>query len=222
MTHRALLSLLFVVLAVAPLASTAAAAPTGATASIVDAVGRPLGTATFSTLASGALQVKVQVAGFDPGPGGDHGLHVHTVGKCEAPGFTSAGGHYNPAAKMHGLASPVGPHAGDLPNIQFYPDGSASYGTTTTAVSLGALLDADGSAIVIHASPDDGTTDPSGNSGARIGCGIIVADAAVGALAGSGAPVSARVETPAAPKAAAATVSATAPSGATESIVDAM
>jgi superoxide dismutase, Cu-Zn family len=159
-----------------PTAQAARPAPTSATAHIVDATGRFVGEAKFTSLAAGAVQVHVQVAGFAPGPGGDHGVHVHAVGKCEGPAFTSAGGHLNPAGKQHGLANPAGPHAGDLPNLQFYPDGSGAFTATTTAFTLSALVDTDGSAIVIHAAPDDLHTDPSGNSGARIGCGVIVAD----------------------------------------------
>lgn len=161
-------------------ASAASTAAPAAAASIIDATGRPVGTATFTGLASGATKVEVRVSGFDPGPGGDHGLHIHTTGRCEWPDFTSAGGHLNPAARQHGLASPTGPHAGDLPNVQFYPDGSASYAATVTGFPWATLLDKDGSAIMIHASPDDGMTDPSGNSGALIGCGVIVAKAAAG------------------------------------------
>ncbi len=156
--------------------------PTNGVADIVDASGRVAGKATFTTLPSGEVQIKVAVSGFDHGPGGNHGIHIHAVGLCEGPAFTSAGGHFNPATKKHGLESPEGPHAGDLTNIQFYPNGTAVYESVTDRVTLGtgasSLFDADGSAIVIHAGPDDGMTDPSGNSGARIACGVIVPDKA--------------------------------------------
>ncbi len=172
-------AMLLMALSASP-ALAAGDAPTGATATIVDASGRVAGRATFTTLPSGAVQIRVAVSGFDHGPGGDHGIHIHAVGLCEGPAFTSAGGHFNPETKKHGLASPEGPHAGDLTNIQFYPDGSAVYEAVTDRVTLGtganSLFDGDGSAIVIHAGPDDGKTDPSGNSGARIACGVIVPD----------------------------------------------
>ena len=105
-------------------------------------------------------------------------MHVHTVGKCDAPDFTSAGGHFNPTAKKHGLLNPDGPHAGDLPEISVPSSGSGTLETTTNRISLTAgatsLFDADGSAFVIHGGHDDQVTDPTGNSGARLACGVIV------------------------------------------------
>ena len=154
--------------------------PIDGVAVIRDASGREAGKATFTTLPSGEVQIKVAVSGFDHGPGGNHGIHIHAVGLCTTPDFASAGGHFNPTAKLHGLENPEGPHSGDLTNIQFYPDGSAVYEAVTDHVTLGtgdsSLFDDDGSTIVIHAGPDAGMTDPSGNSGARIACGVIVPD----------------------------------------------
>ena len=108
-----------------------------------------------------------------------HGIHFHGVGKCDAgtTPFASAGPHFNPDAKQHGLENANGPHAGDMPSVTVEANGSANVTLTTSRVTLGegprSLLDADGSAIVLHAAPDDQRTDPSGNSGARIACGVI-------------------------------------------------
>jgi Cu-Zn family superoxide dismutase len=100
------------------------------------------------------------------------------VGKCDGPDFASAGGHFNPQSRQHGALNPQGPHAGDLPNITIGTDGKGRLESTTELISLlggaSVVFDADGSAIVIHAAPDDFRTDPTGNSGARIACGVIV------------------------------------------------
>jgi Cu-Zn family superoxide dismutase len=104
------------------------------------------------------------------------------VGKCEGPAFTTAGGHFNPLNKKHGLKSADGPHAGDLPDIYVNKDGVGRYEALMESITLGSgetsVFDADGSAIVIHASADDNITDPSGNSGDRIACGVITKAAA--------------------------------------------
>jgi Cu-Zn family superoxide dismutase len=150
----------------------------GAKADLKDAQGQPVGTAVFSPAASG-VKLQVQVNGFTAAVAGEHGIHVHTTGKCEAAAFTSAGGHFNPNSKKHGLNSPEGHHAGDIPNIVFDAAGNATYETVIEGVTLGdgptSLMDTDGSALVIHAGPDDMMTDPSGNSGARVVCGALIA-----------------------------------------------
>jgi Cu-Zn family superoxide dismutase len=101
------------------------------------------------------------------------------VGKCDGPAFTSAGGHFNPAGKKHGLKSTDGPHAGDLPNMLVAKDGAGRFEALTDAITLRAgglsIFDTDGSAMVVHAGADDNMTDPTGNSGDRVACGIIVA-----------------------------------------------
>lgn len=144
-----------------------------ATASLVDAQGEDRGMATI-TRKAGALLMTLNANGI---PAGKHGIHLHQVGKCDGPAFTSAGPHWNPAGRKHGLANSAGPHAGDFANIE-----ATGSGKLTTTLALGAmeltgatgsLLDADGAAIVIHAKPDDNMTDPSGNSGDRIICGVI-------------------------------------------------
>lgn len=108
---------------------------------------------------------------------GEHAFHIHAVGSCEGTDFKSAGGHFNPHGKKHGKKNPEGAHAGDLPDLAVGPDGSGSLETLAAEVTLGegpnSLLDADGSALVIHAKPDDGVTDPAGNAGDRIACGVV-------------------------------------------------
>jgi superoxide dismutase, Cu-Zn family len=147
-------------------------APTAA-ASLVDSTGARVGVATFSDSA-GSGWLAVSVTGLTPGP---HGMHIHESGSCTTPDFQSAGGHFNPDAKKHGSLSPEGPHAGDLPNLLVEEDGSAD---TVLAVSRGLLAEGPSSmlgtqqrSLVIHADPDDQKTDPSGNSGARVVCGVI-------------------------------------------------
>ena len=105
-------------------------------------------------------------------PAGVHGVHIHTTGKCDAPDFTTAGGHWNPTGKMHGSENPMGPHEGDLPNLTVGADGSGNLTFTVAGASLATMLDADGAAFVVHAGSDDYKTDPSGNSGGRIACGV--------------------------------------------------
>jgi Cu-Zn family superoxide dismutase len=111
-------------------------------------------------------------------PQGEHGFHIHESGKCEPP-FESAGGHFNPAGKKHGFEVAQGPHAGDLPNLIVPENGRVKLEYLARDVTLeegkpGTLLDKDGAALVVHAGPDDYTTDPAGASGARIACGSIV------------------------------------------------
>jgi Cu-Zn family superoxide dismutase len=105
-------------------------------------------------------------------PPGTHGAHVHMVGRCDAPDFASAGGHWNPTAMKHGAMNPQGPHQGDLPNLVIANDGRGTIAATIPGATLAALMDADGAAMVVHAQPDDLKTDPSGNSGGRIACGV--------------------------------------------------
>lgn len=144
-----------------------------AVADVVDAQGKAVGTANFVELTN-AVRIVLEARGLPPGL---KGVHIHETGKCDGPGFTTAGGHFNPEGKQHGALNPRGPHAGDLPNINIGADGSGRMETSSKLVSLvtgpSSLFDADGSAIVIHAAPDDFQTDPTGNSGARIACGII-------------------------------------------------
>lgn len=153
--------------------SASAPAQRSATAMLADASGNARGKATLSETAQG-LRVQVRVEGV---PEGAHGIHLHMVGRCDAPDFASAGGHWNPTGKMHGMQAPGGHHLGDLPNITIGADGTGSIDFLIDGGRLTdgdhALLDADGGAIILHAQPDDERTDPSGASGARIACGVI-------------------------------------------------
>ena len=169
-------------------AGTAVAQGAGATAQLQDAEGNAVGTAEFTEVPGGVL-VAVRVQGLEPG---EHGIHLHETGECSPPAFEAAGGHINPAGAQHGLENPQGPHAGDLPGLSVAADGTASYEATTDRVTLlgsgtASLLDGDGSALVVHAAADDQSTDPTGNSGDRVACGVIEASTVGGqALPDSG------------------------------------
>ncbi|HEY7062754.1 MAG TPA: superoxide dismutase family protein [Chloroflexota bacterium] len=145
-------------------------------ASLQDASGRPIGVAILTEDAAG-LHVRVQASGLPPGV---HGIHIHEVAVCTPPDFTNAGGHFNPGHREHGIQNLDGPHAGDLENLLVETDGTATYDTIDTIASLGlgnpaaSILDGNGSALVIHALPDDNVSEPDGKSGARIACGPIV------------------------------------------------
>lgn len=144
-----------------------------ATAEMRNAAGQVAGMATLTQTPDG-INIVLETKGLPPGP---KGVHIHEVGRCEPPQFTSAGGHFNPGTKQHGTLNPAGPHAGDLANMTVAPDGNGRMETTTDRVTLGAgdtsLFDGDGSAIVVHAAPDDFKTDPTGNSGGRLLCGVV-------------------------------------------------
>jgi superoxide dismutase, Cu-Zn family len=103
---------------------------------------------------------------------GTYGIHLHAVGKCDAPDFTSAGPHWNPAQKQHGFDNPMGTHAGDIRNLEVNADGTAAVSVQLAGAVFGSALDADGLALVIHEKADDYSTDPSGNSGKRLICGV--------------------------------------------------
>ena len=148
-----------------------------ATATIRNAAGEERGTAQMWQDRDNVVHVEVTVTGL---PSGAHGIHFHAVGECTATGstaFASAGAHYNPLGRQHGLDNAAGPHAGDAPNFTVGSDGTARHSFTTDRVSLTAgsttLFDADGSSIVIHATGDDQISQPAGNSGGRIACGVV-------------------------------------------------
>jgi Cu-Zn family superoxide dismutase len=144
-----------------------------ANASLMLASGASAGTAELLQGPDG-FRVHVDAKGL---PAGVHGIHLHMVGKCDAPAFTTAGGHLNPDGHQHGAENPAGSHLGDLTNLTVGADGTGAldFALRGGADMTGpALFDADGTALVIHAAPDDYKTDPSGNSGARLACGVFV------------------------------------------------
>jgi superoxide dismutase, Cu-Zn family len=137
-----------------------------------DPAGRLMARSTASQVGDG-IRVRVEAAGLAPGT---YAAHVHAVGRCDPPGFDSAGPHWNPTNREHGSNNPRGMHKGDLPNLIVGANGEGSFEYSIPQARLAggpmAMLDADGAAVVIHANPDDYRTDPSGNSGARIACGV--------------------------------------------------
>jgi superoxide dismutase, Cu-Zn family len=139
-----------------------------AVAPISDAAGKAIGNATITETGHG-LKLTVKLKGA---PAGERALHLHTAGKCEGPAFTTAGPHWNPAGKQHGKDNPAGPHAGDAPNITVMPNGKGMLTWESHGGNLAGILDADGSAVIVHAKPDDYRTDPTGNAGDRIACGV--------------------------------------------------
>lgn len=157
-------------------ASTASSTPKPltATAELKDKDGNTVASVAL-TEQSGGVRIVLTATKL---PAGQHGWHIHAVGKCDAPDFTTAGGHFNPDGKQHGTLNPQGPHAGDLGNLTAGADGTARAelaAKVTLAPGSASLLKPDGTAIVIHAGIDDDKTDPAGNSGARIACGVVKA-----------------------------------------------
>lgn len=164
-------ALLAMALATTPLAAKRPAAP-AATARLFTATGTDAGYAVIVARKDKAV-LRLSLRGVTPG---EHGMHFHTVGSCKGTAFADAGGHLNPEGKMHGMKNPAGSHLGDLPNVVADANGFA-----VTVIPLAGsakslftqMFDADGTALVIHAGADDYVTDPSGNSGARVACGVI-------------------------------------------------
>jgi Cu-Zn family superoxide dismutase len=149
------------------------AAAQSASAPLKNAEGKEVGSANLIQTPHGVL-INVSVKGLPPG---EHAFHVHAVGKCEPP-FTSAGGHFNPESKKHGLLAAEGQHAGDMPNLHIPQSGDLTIEILNTGITLekgkpNSVFDADGSAVVIHAGSDDYKSDPAGNAGDRIACGVI-------------------------------------------------
>lgn len=145
-----------------------------AKATLKDQAGKDVGAVQLVETPHGVL-LKLALKGAVPG---EHAFHIHAVGKCEPP-FTTAGGHFNPAARKHGLAVAEGAHAGDMPNLHIPASGELMVEVLNGGVTLAkgkpnSVFDADGSAIVIHAGVDDYKSDPTGNAGDRIACGVIV------------------------------------------------
>ncbi len=145
-------------------AAMAVDAPKSVTAALKDAGGAAAGTVTLSDMGGDHLMGRIDASGLKPG---NHGMHIHMVGKCEGPDFTSAGAHLNPAGKKHGLESAAGPHEGDLPQLIVGQDGKGSLSFMSQS-KISDILDSDGGSFIVHADPDDQKTDPGGNSGARL------------------------------------------------------
>lgn len=145
-----------------------------AEAALLNGKGEEIGHATLFQLPE-AVRIRIVISRLPPGI---HAMHIHTVGECHGPGFTSAGAHFNPFGKRHGAQNKNGPHAGDLPNFEVREDGTAEVEVMALLVTLGpgihSLFPSGTTCLVIHEKPDDELTDPTGNAGARIACGIIV------------------------------------------------
>lgn len=162
-------------LIVFPAVVATAQAPKSAHADIANGQGAKIGSAKITSTANG-IKIAVNVSQLTPG---EHGIHIHTVGKCEGPAFTSAGGHFNPTSAHHGIHNTQDPHphVGDLANLTVDSSGKAKASFTVEGAILGdganSLFHDGGTSLVIHAKADDLMSDPSGNSGDRIACGVI-------------------------------------------------
>ena len=155
-------------------ADAAAANPPVLEAELRDAAGRVRARSTVEQ-SGDSLRVRVEAVAMSPGA---YGAHIHATGRCEAPAFTTAGPHWNPTGASHGKDNPQGMHKGDLPNLLVGTDGRGSFEYTIPNASISGrgpnpVMDADGAAMVVHAAADDFQTDPSGNSGARVACGVL-------------------------------------------------
>lgn len=166
-------SIVAVVFALIVAAAAGPAAAQTAKAAFKNADGKDVGAAELVQTPAGVL-VKLSVKGLPPG---EHAFHIHGVGKCEPP-FTSAGGHFNPASKKHGMMAADGQHAGDMPNLHIPADGALMVEVLNPAVTLekgkpNSLYGPDGTALIVHADKDDYKTDPTGDAGGRIACAVV-------------------------------------------------
>jgi Cu-Zn family superoxide dismutase len=157
----------------APALAQSPAAP-AANTQLKTADGKDVGSATLTQTPDG-VRIAIALTGLPPG---EHAFHVHAVGKCEAPGFTSAGPHFNPANKKHGKLNPEGHHAGDMDNITIPTNGNLTLTIVDKDITLdkgkpNSVFQAAGTALVVHATKDDYMTDPAGNAGDRIACGVV-------------------------------------------------
>ena len=156
-----------------PAPATTASQAQSVTVRLSDGTGKSVGTATLSPATTG-VKIALAVSGL---PAGEHAIHVHQTAQCDAPAFTSAGGHFNPEQKHHGLNNPDGPHAGDMPNFTVDAAGRSSATIIAPGVTLAdgphSVFTGGGTALVIHEKADDMRSDPAGNAGTRIACGVI-------------------------------------------------
>ncbi|MEO7248176.1 MAG: superoxide dismutase family protein [Novosphingobium sp.] len=172
--RKASSALCVLALSASPLAAKAPAGPS-ASAPLFTASGTDAGYAVIVNQ-RGKAMLRISLSGLTPG---EHGMHFHAVGSCKGAGFTGAGGHLNPEGKMHGTKNPAGSHLGDLPNVTADASGLVLANIPLAGPAsklLAAIFDTDGTAIVVHAAADDYMTDPSGNSGGRIACGVFKAN----------------------------------------------
>jgi superoxide dismutase, Cu-Zn family len=170
---KAAVVLAALLLAILPAAAKDSKALKPVTVKLQNGQGKSVGTAVLSKAANG-VSIKLNVQSLSPG---EHAIHVHQTAKCEGPDFKSAGGHFNPDGKHHGLQNPEGPHAGDIPNFIVDIKGRSKATVVAPNVTLEdgphSVFTGGGTALVIHAKGDDGKTDPAGNAGDRIACGVI-------------------------------------------------
>ena len=176
MTKEGCMRNLPILAAAAALASCATVEPTGGVPMpLINSAGQTIGTVR-AWRTDGSVSFHISATGL---PHGLHGIHIHSVGRCDPPNFASAGPHWNPEGMKHGMNNLAGPHHGDLPNVEVAANGALEATVTSPVTTIAQLLDADGSAIVIHALQDDYETDPDGKSGARIACAVILPGAEV-------------------------------------------
>jgi Cu-Zn family superoxide dismutase len=151
-------------------AACATVEPTGgAPMPLINSAGQQIGTVRAWQTAGG-VSFRISASGL---PHGIHGIHVHPIGRCDPPDFSTAGTHWNPTGRQHGLNNPQGPHAGDMPNIEVSANGVVNQTVVLPRATMAQLLDADGASIMIHAQADDYVSQPAGNSGAKIACAVI-------------------------------------------------